>query len=59
MFEGLYIIPNIMIYSVNQGDGVCCRSEFKYFLKFYVGDFGQISMKTLESELDLGEEHWC
>ena len=23
VFEGLYIIPNIIIYSVNQGDGVC------------------------------------
>ena len=47
-----------MIYSVNQGDGVCWRSKFKNFLKSYEGDFGQISMKTLESELDLWEEHW-
>ena len=29
VFEVLYIIPNIMIYSVNQGDGVCWRSKFK------------------------------
>ena len=48
VFEGLYIIPNIMIYSVNQGDGVCWRSKFKNFLKFYEGDFGENSMKTLE-----------
>ena len=47
-----------MIYSVNQGDGVCWRSKFKNFLKSYEGDFGQISMKTLESELHLWEEHW-
>ena len=47
-----------MIYSVNQGDGVCWRSKFKNFLKFYEGDFVPISMKTLESELDLLEEHW-
>ena len=59
VFEVLYIIPNIMIYSVNQGDGVCWRSKFKNFLKFYERDFGQISMKTLKSELDLWEEHWC
>ena len=58
VFEGLYIIPNIIIYSVNQGDGVCWRSKFKTFLKFYEGNFGQISMKTLESELDVWEEHW-
>ena len=38
---------------------MCWRSKFKNFLKFYEGDFGQISMKTLESELDLWEEHWC
>ena len=44
VFEGLYNIPNIMIYSVNQGDGVCWRSKFKIFL---------------ESESDLWEEHWC
>ena len=47
-----------MIYSVNQGDGVCWKSKFKNFLKFYEGDFGQVNMKTLESELDLWEEHW-
>ena len=29
VYDGLYIIPNIMIYSVNQGDGVCWRSKFK------------------------------
>ena len=58
VFEGLYIIPNVMIYSVNQGDGVRWRSRFKNFLKFYEGDFSQMSMKTLESELDLWEEHW-
>ena len=23
VFQGLYIIPNIIIFSVNQGDGVC------------------------------------
>ena len=57
-FEGLDIIPNIMIYSVNQGDGLCWRSRFKNFLKLYEEDFGQISMKTLESELNLWEEHW-
>ena len=28
------------------------------FLKSYEGDFGQINMKTLESELHLWEEHW-
>ena len=44
VYDGLYIIPNIMIYSVNQGDGVCWRSKFKIFL---------------ESESDLWEEHWC
>ena len=43
-----------MIYSVNQGAGVCWRSKFKNFLKFYEGDFGQISMKTL----DIWEEQW-
>ena len=43
-FEGLYIIPNMMIYSVNQGDGGRWRSKFKNFLKFYEGDFSQISM---------------
>ena len=58
VFEGLYIIPNVMIYSVNQGDGVRWRSRFKNFLKFYEADFSQMSMKTLESELDLWEEHW-
>ena len=58
VFNCLYITPNIMIYSINQGDGLCWRFNFKYFLKFYEGDFGQVSMKTLESELDLWEEHW-
>ena len=47
-----------MIYSVNQGDGVCWRSKFKNFLKFCEGEFGRISMKTLEWELHLWEEHW-
>ena len=42
----------------NQGDGVCWRSKFKNFLNFYEGAFGQISMKTLESEFELWEEHW-
>ena len=56
VFEGLYIIPNIMIYSVNQNDGACWRSKFRNFLKFYEEDFGQISMKT--PELDFWEEHW-
>ena len=32
--------------------------NLKIFLKFYEGDFGQVSMKTLEAELDLWEEHW-
>ena len=57
VFEGLYIIANVMIYSVNQGNGVCWRSKFQNFLKFYEGDFGEISIKPLESELDLWEEH--
>ena len=52
MFEGFYIIPNIMSYSVNQGDGVYWRFKFKNFLKFYEGDFGEISMKTLEPGLE-------
>ena len=47
-----------MIYSVNQGDEVSSKSKFKNFLNFYEGDFGKISMKTLESELDYQEEHW-
>ena len=47
-----------MIYSVNQGDRVYWKSKFKHFLKIYEGDFGWVSMKTLESELDLWEEHW-
>ena len=46
-----------MIYLVNQGDGVCWRSKFKYLLKFYGGDFVQLSMKTLEAELDPLKEH--
>ena len=58
VFEGIYIIPNIMIYLVNQGDEVCWRSNFKHFLKFYEGNFGEISMKRLVSELDLWEEGW-
>ena len=37
---------------------MCWRSKFKNVLKFYEVDFGQISMKTLESELDLWVEHW-
>ena len=37
---------------------MCWRSKFKNFLNFYEGAFGQISMKTLESELELWEEHW-
>ena len=37
---------------------MCWRSKFKNFLKFYEGDFGQISMETAESELDLWVEHW-
>lgn len=52
MFEDLYIIPDIMIYSFNQGDGVRWKSKFKSFLKFYERDFGQVSMRTLEAELD-------
>ena len=55
--EGLSNIPNIMIYLVNQGDGVCWRSKFKYLLKFYGEDFVQLSMKTLEAELDPLKEH--
>ena len=46
-----------MIYLVNQGDGVCWRSKFKYLLKFYGEDFVQLSMKTLEAELDPLKEH--
>ena len=52
MFEDLYIIPDIMIYSFNKGDGVRWKSKFKNFLKFYERDFGQVSMRTLEAELD-------
>ena len=37
---------------------MCWRPKFKTFLKFYEGNFGQKSMETLESELDLWEEHW-
>ena len=55
--KGLGNSPNIMIYLVNQGDGVCCGSKFKYLLKFYEEDFVQVSMKTLEAELDLWEEN--
>ena len=44
-----------MNYSVNQGDGMYWRSKFKRFLKYYRGDFGQVSIKTLEA--DLWEEH--
>ena len=57
VFEGLYIIANVMIYSVNQDNGVCWRSKFQNFLKFYERNFGEISIKPLESELDLWEEH--
>ena len=39
VFEGLYSISNIMIYSVKQDHGVCWRSKFKNFLKFYEEDF--------------------
>ena len=46
-----------MHYSVNQGDGVCWRPKSKNFLKFYEGDFGQVIMKTLESESYLWEKH--
>ena len=31
VFDGRYIISNIMIYSVNQDDGVCWRSKLKIF----------------------------
>ena len=44
--------------SIVLGDGVCWRSKFRNFLNFYEGDFGQISMKALQSVLDIWEEHW-
>ena len=56
VFKGRFIIPNIMIYSINQGGGACWRS--KNYLKLYTGDFGQVNMKTLKAELDLRKEHW-
>ena len=58
MFEDLYIIPDIMIYSFNQGDGVRWKSKFKNFLKFYERDFGQVSMRILQAELDSLEEQY-
>ena len=47
-----------MIFSVKRGDGVYLRYKFKSFVKYYEGDFGEVSMKTLETELGLWEEHW-
>ena len=37
VFKGLCIIQNLIIYSVNQSDGVCWRSKLKNLLKFYEG----------------------
>ena len=58
VLEGPRFISDIMIYSVNQGDGVCWRSKLQNFFKLYEGDFDQVSMKTLESELGFWPEHW-
>ena len=52
VFEGLYIIPNMMIYS----RWLCWRSKLKNFLKLYKGCFDQVSMKTLGAELDFWKQ---
>ena len=55
VFEGLYSFPNIMIYSVNQGDGVYWKSKSKNFLKFYENTRIRVRRlgRTLESEQNL------
>ena len=52
IFSGLHIIPYIMASSPNW------RDHFKDFLKFYKDDFENLSLSTVDGELQLWKQHW-
>lgn len=52
VFDGLYIIPHIMISNPNWKD------HFKKFLNFYKDDFEEVSLSSIDGELALWEQYW-
>ena len=57
IFEGLYLIPYIMVGSLKK-DSMSWKDHFKIYLKFYESDFEDLSFKSLDAELSLWEHHW-
>ena len=51
IFEGLYIIPYIMVASLKSNISMSWEDHFKVFLKFYENDFEDLSFKSLDAEL--------
>ena len=58
IFEGLYLIPYIMVGSLKNNISMSWKDHFKIFLKFYESDFEDLSFKSLDAELSLWEHHW-
>ena len=59
MFEGLNLIPYIMVGSLKNNISMSWKDQFKIFLKFYESDFEDLSFKSLDAELSLWEHHWA
>ena len=58
IFEGLYLIPYIMVGSLKNNISMSWKDHFKIFLKFYESDFEDLSFKSLDAELSLWKHHW-
>ena len=58
IFEGLYIIPYIIVASLKNNISMSWKDHFKMFLKFYESDIEDLSFKSLDAELGLWKHHW-
>ena len=58
VFNGLYVIPNVMMAVVNRPEDPDWKSHFKSFLEFYSDDFDDSSLGSIDAELTLWEEYW-
>ena len=56
IFEGLYLIPYIMVGSLKK-NSMSWKDHFKIYLKFYESDFEDLSFRSLDAELRLWEHH--
>ena len=52
-FEGLYLIPYIMVGSLKNNISMSWKNDFKIFLRFYESDIEDLSFKSLGAELSL------